>query len=177
MSQTIEEVLLTKREGGKKSLVVYLTGGLDEHFEATVEEVSASGADVIEIGIPFSDPVMDGPTIQRANDMALTSGATPVSILDRVKQIESSTPLAVMTYYNIAVSMGLERFASLLARSGVSGCILPDLPLEEVKPWADAADKEQVETILLAAPTAPDERLPLFVKGLEVSFMGSGCSE
>jgi len=65
-----------------------------------------------------------------------------------------------MTYYNIAASMGVERFASLLARSGVSGCILPDLPLEEVEPWANAADKEQVETILLAAPTAPDDRLP-----------------
>jgi len=174
MSQTIEEVLLTKRQGGKKSLVVYLTGGLDKHFEATVEEVSASGADVIEIGIPFSDPVMDGPTIQRANDMALTSGATPVSILDRVKQIETSTPLAVMTYYNIAVSMGLERFASLLARSGVSGCILPDLPLEEVEPWVDAADKEQVETILLAAPTAPDERLPVICERSRGFIYGVG---
>ncbi len=159
MNRTIEETLLSKRESGGKSLVVYLTGGLDEYFEATVEEVSASGADVIEIGIPFSDPVMDGQTIQRANDVALSSGATPVNILDRLKQIESTTPLAVMTYYNIAASMGVERFASMLARSGVSGCILPDLPLEEVEPWAEVADKEKIETILLAAPTAPDERL------------------
>ena len=159
MNRTIEETLLSKRESGGKSLVVYLTGGLDEYFEATVEEVSASGADVIEIGIPFSDPVMDGPTIQRANDVALSSGATPVNILDRLKQIESTTPLAVMTYYNIVASMGVERFASMLARSGVSGCILPDLPLEEVEPWAEVADKEKIETILLAAPTAPDERL------------------
>ena len=76
MTSTIEEALLTNRKNGKKSLVVYLTGGLDEHFESTVEEVSAAGADVIEIGIPFSDPVMDGPTIQQANDKALAAGAT-----------------------------------------------------------------------------------------------------
>ena len=174
MTSTIEEALLANRKNGKKSLVVYLTGGLDEHFESTVEEVSAAGADVIEIGIPFSDPVMDGPTIQQANDKALAAGATPISILDRVKRIESPTPMAVMTYYNIAASMGLERFASSLAQSGVSGCILPDLPLEEVEPWIKAADEEKIETILLAAPTAPDERLPIICEKSKGFIYGVG---
>ena len=159
MTNSIEEALLSNRKNGKKSLVVYLTGGLDDHFESTVEEVSAAGADVIEIGIPFSDPVMDGPTIQSANDMALAAGATPISILDRVKRIESPTPMAVMTYYNLVYRMGHERFASDIASAGISGCILPDLPLEELDQWSAVASKSNIATILLAAPTTPDERL------------------
>ena len=121
--------------------------------------VADAGADVIEIGVPFSDPVMDGPTIQAANDRALASGATPTSILDQVRGIDAGVPLAVMTYYNIAFRAGLERFAASLVDAGVSGCILPDLPLEETGPWVEAADDVGIETILLAAPTASDERL------------------
>ena len=121
--------------------------------------MAAAGADAIEIGIPFSDPVMDGPTIQRANDRALTSGATPQSILQALSGADLGVPTAAMTYVNIAHHMGYERFAASLAAAGVSGCILPDLPLEEVDEWAEAAAAAGVETVLLAAPTAADERL------------------
>ncbi len=156
----VENALRERRERGGKALVPYVTGGLGDDWTATVEAVAAAGADVIEIGIPFSDPVMDGPTIQEANDRSLRAGATPPGILDALGGLDVGVPLVVMTYYNIAFRMGLKRFAASLAAAGVSGCILPDLPLEETGPWAQAADESGVETILLAAPTTPDDRLP-----------------
>ena len=159
MTGRLEAALRAGRDRGK-CLVPYLTGGLGDGWLETVEAVAAAGADAIEIGIPFSDPVMDGPTIQRANDRALASGATPQSILGALSGADLGAPTAVMTYVNIAHHMGYERFASSLAAAGVSGCILPDLPLEEVDEWAEAAAAAGVETVLLAAPTAGDERLP-----------------
>jgi len=161
MSGGVETALRNRREAGGKCLVAYLTGGLGDDWVETVQAVVGAGADVIEVGVPFSDPVMDGPTIQAANDRALAAGVTPTSVLDDLRGVEFGAPLAVMTYYNIAFRAGLERFASSLADAGVAGCILPDLPLEETGPWAEAADAAGVETILLAAPTAPDDRLPV----------------
>ena len=155
----VEVALRARRDSGGKCLVVYLTGGLGDDWLETARAVAAAGADVIEIGVPFSDPVMDGPTIQAANDVALDGGATPVGILDALRGADVGVPLAVMTYYNIAYRMGLERFAELLMAAGVSGCILPDLPLEEAGPWLDVAAVAGVEPILLAAPTAPGARL------------------
>ena len=156
----VETALRARRAAGGSCLVPYLTGGLGDDWVETVRAVAAAGADAIEIGMPFSDPVMDGPTIQAANDRALAAGVTPQSVLDGLRGADIGVPTAVMTYGNVAHHMGYERFASSLAAAGVSGCILPDIPLEEVGPWADAADAAGIETILLAAPTAPDERLP-----------------
>jgi tryptophan synthase alpha chain len=102
---------------------------------------------------------MDGPIIQMASERALAAGATPPSILDALRDVDAGVPLAVMTYYNIAFRMGHERFARSLVDSGVCAAILPDLPLEEVGPWAEVADDVGVETVLLAAPTADDARL------------------
>lgn len=157
---TIEARLRARRAAGRKLLVPYLTGGFSDEWVDCVRAAAASGADAIEIGIPFSDPVMDGPTIQQASDIALRRGATPQSVLDDLRGIDIDVPLAVMTYANIAFHAGWERFAHWLHSAGVAGAILPDIPLEEIGPWAAAADAEGVETILLAAPTAPDERLP-----------------
>jgi len=159
MTGALETSLRAARAGGRKLLVPYLTGGLGADWLASVESVAEAGADAIEIGIPFSDPVMDGPVIQAASEQALAQGTTPVSVLDALRQADAGVPLAVMTYYNIAARMGLRRFAASLAESGVAAAILPDLPLEEVEPWARAADWGGVETVLLAAPTASDERL------------------
>ena len=103
---------------------------------------------------------MDGPTIQEANDRALEGGATPRGILDALRDADIGVPTAVMTYANIAFHMGWERFMSELVASGVSGCILPDIPLEETAEWTTAADDVGIETVMFAAPTAPDERLP-----------------
>jgi tryptophan synthase alpha chain len=156
----LETVLRSRRSAGRKLLVPYVTGGLGTEWPEVVRAVADAGADAIEIGIPFSDPVMDGPVIQAASEQALAAGATPGGILDELAKVDAGVPLAVMTYYNIAFRMGLERFAHTLAASGVAAAILPDLPLEEVGPWAVRADEAGVETVLLAAPTAPDERLP-----------------
>ena len=127
---------------------------------ASMVAMAEAGCDVIEVELPYSDPVMDGPVIQAASEQALAAGATPHGILDELARVDAGVPLAVMTYYNIAFRTGLQRFAENVAASGVAAAILPDLPLEEVGPWARRADAAGVETVLLAAPTAPDERLP-----------------
>ena len=154
----LEAALRDRRSQGGKALVPYLTGGLGE-WQAALAAAADRGADAIEVGIPFSDPVMDGPVIQQANDRALADGVTPLGVLDALGRLDVGIPLAVMTYYNIAFRFGLERFASVLAERGVAAAILPDLPLEESGPWTEAADAAGVETVLLAAPTASDERL------------------
>lgn len=157
----LEAHLRERRDAGRKLLVPYMTGGMRDDWVELVAAMADAGADAIEIGIPFSDPVMDGPTIQEASQIALDRGATPVSVLDELRErLDTTIPLIAMTYYNIAFRVGHEKFASMLAGAGISGCILPDLPLEEVGPWAAAADQHDIETVLLAAPTAPDERLP-----------------
>jgi tryptophan synthase alpha chain len=148
-----------KRDLGRKLLVPYITGGL-AGWQDAVRAAAANGADAIEIGIPFSDPVMDGPVIQQASLQALTGGATPVTILEQVRTLDVDIPLAVMLYYNTVFRFGHRRFAELLASSGISAAIVPDLPLEESTEWTRAADVSGIDTVMLAAPTAPDERLP-----------------
>lgn len=157
---TLEATLRAARDRGRKLLAPYVTGGLGDDWTDVVRAIADAGADTIEIGIPFSDPVMDGPVIQLASDRALAAGATPQSILDELRDHDAGIPLTAMTYYNICFHMGHERFARSLLDAGVSAAILPDLPLEEVGPWAAVADASGVETVMLAAPTAPDERLP-----------------
>ena len=157
----LESWLRERRDAGRKLLVPYVTGGYPvDDWPQLIEGFAAAGADAIEIGIPFSDPVMDGPTIQEASTLALAGGIDPGVVLDRVAAVEVDVPLIAMTYYNICFRMGHRRFANALKEAGIAGAILPDLPLEEVGPWARAADHVGVETVLLAAPTAPDERLP-----------------
>lgn len=155
----METEFRAKRAAGRKLLVPYITGGLPGWQDA-VRAAAAAGADAIEIGIPFSDPVMDGPIIQQASQAALDAGATPVSILQDARSLDVSIPLAVMTYYNTVHHAGHERFAAQLADAGIVAAIVPDLPLEEAGPWCTAADAAGIETVMLAAPTAPDERLP-----------------
>ena len=156
----LEQALRAGRDAGRKLLVPYVTGGYGDDWLDVVRAAADAGADAIEIGVPFSDPVMDGPVIQEASEAALRAGATPASILDALRRADVGVPLVVMTYYNVAFHMGHERFARELAASGVVAAILPDLPLEEAGPWATVADVEGIETVMLAAPTAPDERLP-----------------
>lgn len=155
----METEFRAKRAAGRKLLVPYITGGYPGWQDA-VRACAAAGADAIEIGIPFSDPVMDGPVIQQASQAALEGGATPVSILHQARSLDVSIPLAVMLYYNTVHHAGHERFAAQLRDAGIVAAIVPDLPLEESGPWCTAADAAGIETVMLAAPTAPDERLP-----------------
>jgi tryptophan synthase alpha chain len=158
MSGPLEAALRSRRETGGKSLVPYVTGGFGD-WELIVAALADAGADAIEVGIPFSDPIMDGPVIQEASQRALDAGANPGSIVAGLAELDVAVPTAVMTYYNIVYRFGLDRFAAELAAAGVSAAILPDLPLGEAAPWLTAAERAGIEAVLLAAPTSPDERL------------------
>lgn len=154
----MEAHLRALRDGGRKILGPYLTAGLPgwlDHVRAAVD----AGADVVEIGIPFSDPAMDGPVIQAASERALRAGVTPASIFSELRRLDVDVPLVAMTYYNLAFHMGDVRFAGELADAGLSGMILPDVPVEEQGPWRAAADPAGIETVLLAGPITPDDRL------------------
>ncbi len=155
----LEQVLRSRRDAGRKLLLPYVTGGLIDGWTDVVLAFADAGADAIEIGIPFSDPVMDGPTIQAASERALQRGTTPGSILSDLHGLDCDVPLVAMTYCNIAFRMGARRFAAELAGAGVDGVILPDVPLEELDAWKPAADAADVETVLLASPLTPDDRL------------------
>jgi tryptophan synthase alpha chain len=156
---SIEARLRARRDEGRKLLVPYITGGLDDEWVDVLRAVTDAGADAVEIGIPFSDPVMDGPVIQVASQRALARGASPTSVITEASKYDGDAPLAVMTYVNLVGHTGYRRFAAALADAGISGAILPDLPLDELAPWAEAADAHDIETVLLAAPTTPDDRL------------------
>ena len=155
----LERALRSRRDAGHKLLVPYITGGLGRDWVQVVEAVAAAGADAVEIGLPFSDPVMDGPVIQQASQQALAAGTTPTSVLSELARIDVDVPLVVMTYYNIVFRAGHRRFARSLVEQGVAGAIVPDLPLIELDGWGEAADDAGVETVLLAAPNTPDATL------------------
>ncbi len=156
---SLESVLRSRRDAGHKLLVPYVTGGMDDRWLITLEALADAGADAVEVGIPFSDPMIDGPTIQEASLRALRRGTTPDGILADLSRLDVGIPVVVMTYYNLIYRAGHVRIAGLMRDSGVSGAIIPDLPLEEVDPWAEAADAAGVATVLLVAPSTPDERI------------------
>ena len=130
----VEPHLRSVRASGRKILITYMTGGLGPDWVETLETMVAAGADLVEIGIPYSDPVMDGPTIQEASSRALALGANPGSILDDIGRVPVAVPLVAMTYYNVVFRAGHQRFASMLVQAGVRGAIIPDIPLEESGP-------------------------------------------
>src|SRR5690349_23606272 len=135
MSIDLEAHLRARRADGRKPLVPYVTGGLGHEWCDVVRAVVDAGADAVEVGIPFSDPIMDGRTIQEASQRALDLGATPIGVIDALAQIDAPVPLIVMTYYNLVLRLGHERGAHALAGAGISGAIIPDLPLDELDGW------------------------------------------
>jgi tryptophan synthase alpha chain len=120
-----------------------------------------NGADVIEVGLPFSDPMADGPTIQQSSCTALENGTTPESVFRIIEKAKAraSCPFVIMTYYNPALRMGLTEFAKRAKAAGTDGAIVPDLPPEEADEWLDAARGAGLDTIFLVAPTTPPERM------------------
>jgi tryptophan synthase alpha chain len=160
----LERRLGEARAAGRKSLIVYLCAGDPDLLttERLVPALAAAGADVIELGVPFSDPLADGPTIQAAAERALRSGTTLSGILDlvgRLRREGCEVPLVLMGYMNPIVRMGVDAFVARSAEVGVDGFIVPDLPLEEADPLADAAAAKSLSLVLLAAPTTPPDRL------------------
>ncbi len=157
---------------GDKALVCFLTCG-DPDFSTTtklVAEIARSGADIIELGVPFSDPMADGPSIQASSCRALDHGATVKGVLNNIKEIRTGcdVPIVLMTYFNPVNKYGLERFANDAAQAGADGVILTDLPPEEAGEWKKAAESAGLSTIFLLAPTSTKDRIEL------VSKMGSG---
>ncbi len=155
----VEEYLSARRVAGHKLLGPFVTGQLRGDWLDVMSVYVESGADVIEVGVPFSDPVMDGTTIQAASSVALERGATPLGILADLATVEWPIPVVVMTYYNLVLHVGLDRFAAEMAAAGVRGIILPDVPVEELGPWWDAAAAHGIETVGLVGPVTPDDRL------------------
>lgn len=158
MMLSLQSELTKKRDSGSKILVPYITGGLGQDWLEVITAVVDAGADAVEVGIPFSDPMIDGPTIQRASQLALNQGATPISVLGALGGFSPGVPMAAMTYYNLIHHAGEERFAGWLADAGVSGAIFPDLPFEEGESWRRVAVKAGIETVQLVAPTTPRDR-------------------
>lgn len=169
MSQT-RIVRLFERLGveGRPALIAYITAG-DPSPEQTPELVRAlvhGGADLIELGVPFSDPVADGPVIQRASARALAAGTKLASVLEIAAEIRRSSeiPLLLFSYMNPVLRYGLEELARNAARSGIDGCLLTDLSVEEAEPYVCAMRKAGLDTVFLAAPTSTEQRLNLVVK-------------
>jgi tryptophan synthase alpha chain len=159
----IAKCFATLRAAGEMGIVAYITAG-DPSLDATLEFVLAleeAGTDVIELGVPFSDPLADGPTIQRASERALKSGASLPKILDLVGRIRKSSqvPLVLFSYYNPILQMGLETFAAAASGSGVDGVLATDLSPEESVEYRRILAMHHLDTIFLCAPTSTDERL------------------
>jgi tryptophan synthase alpha chain len=151
------------RDLGELGLVAYITAG-DPSLDATYKFVLAlaeAGADVIELGVPFSDPLADGPTIQRASERALQSGTTLAAVLELVRRIRQSSqvPLVLFSYYNPILQMGLEKFAAAASEAGADGVLATDLTPEESEEYRRILHAQHLDSIFLAAPTSSDERL------------------
>ncbi|MBP2656484.1 MAG: trpA [Firmicutes bacterium] len=164
----LTERLSVQKKMGRKGLIIYLTAGYPD-MDTTLAAVLAAaeaGADIIEIGIPFSDPIADGPVIQKAATLALNRGATTAQALDLIRRIRAKTavPLAAMTYTNTILHYGPEAFMNDFGAAGINGVIVPDLPLEETDLLADVCRKASIDLIQFIAPTSTAERIAAISK-------------
>jgi tryptophan synthase alpha chain len=153
------------KRGGRKGLIAYLTAGdpAPGRTPALVEALERGGADLIELGVPFSDPIADGPVIQRAGERALRAGTTLAGVLGIAARVRerSQVPLLLFTYLNPVVRYGLDRLARDAAQAGIDGCLLTDASVEEAGEYAGAMHRSGLDTVFLAAPTSTERRLRL----------------
>src|SRR5580693_802941 len=162
-SGRIQRKFRSLAEAGELGLIAYITAG-DPSLEASARIVVAAaeaGADIIELGIPFSDPVADGPVIQRASERALRGGTTLAGVLDLVRNLRAHTdvPLVLFSYFNPILQMGLQKFAESAASAGADGVLITDLTPEEADEYRATVQAQGLDTIFLAAPTSTNERL------------------
>jgi tryptophan synthase alpha chain len=157
------------RAEGRAALMPYLMGGFPDHETATAiaRAYADAGADLIELGVPFSDPLADGPTIHAADTAALAGGATLESVLGTCAAVGDRVPVALMVYANMVLATGAVEFAELAATAGASGVIVPDLPLEEQGEIREALGERGLALIPLVAPTTPPERRARICAGAE----------
>lgn len=171
-AELLGETLAGARAEGRAALIAYLPAGfptVDGGIDA-IKAVFDGGADVVEVGLPHSDPVLDGPVIQTADDIALRGGVRIADVMRTVREAHLATgkPVLVMTYWNPIDRYGVERFTAELAAAGGAGCILPDLPVQESALWRESAAKHGLATVFVVAPSSKDARLA------EITDAGSG---
>lgn len=155
---TLSARLAASKAKGGRLLVVYLVAGSTPDWLDTAAAAAAHGADALEIGLAFSDPLIDGPVIQAAASDALARGSTLSTVCDELGGRDLGVPLVAMTYCNVLARPGYDTSARRLAEAGVAGALLPDLPLEALSEWHDAARPAGLETVLLAAPSTTPAR-------------------
>ncbi|MFI7399955.1 tryptophan synthase subunit alpha [Streptomyces sp. NPDC049541] len=170
--QLLTDTLAAAKAEGRAALIAYLPAGfptVDGGIEA-IKAVFDGGADVVEVGLPHSDPVLDGPVIQTADDIALRGGVKIADVMRTVREAHTATgkPVLVMTYWNPIDRYGVERFTAELAEAGGAGCILPDLPVQESALWREHAEKHGLATVFVVAPSSKDARLA------QITAAGSG---
>ncbi|MFG3286425.1 tryptophan synthase subunit alpha [Streptomyces sp. NPDC048111] len=168
----LDDTLARAKSEDRAALIAYLPAGFPT-VDGGIEAVKAAfdgGADVVEVGLPHSDPVLDGPVIQTADDIALKGGVKIADVLRTVREAHEATgkPVLVMTYWNPVDRYGVERFTAELAEAGGAGCILPDLPVQEAGVWREHAEKHGLGTVFVVAPSSRDERLA------QITAAGSG---
>lgn len=160
---SVSELFEKTRAEGRAALVGYLPAGFPTVAEsaALIEAMVAGGVDLVEVGLPYSDPVMDGPTIQAAAEQALTEGFRVAELFDVVRASAAVAPTVVMTYWNPVEKYGVERFAADLAAAGGSGLITPDLIPDEAGEWIAASEQHDLDRIFLVAPSSTDDRISM----------------
>ncbi len=170
----IKNAILSVNEKREAALIPFLTAGFPDTdiFVDLALAILDAGGDLLEIGIPFSDPLADGPTIQASSQVALSNGINVSKTLNLCREIRKKTdkPLIIMTYINPVLAYGLKEFARSCRETGIDGVIIPDLPPEEASEWKRYAREEGVDTIFLMAPTTNKERFPL-INGYTSGFI------
>jgi len=160
----LEKALRERRDAGGRVFIPYVTGGFPGVDASLLRALQDAGADAVEVGIPFSDPVMVGGVIQEASRLALEAGARPSRILETIAEAALDVPVAVMTYVNPVYRHGFEMFLDEAESAGVAGVIVPDLPVDEAGDWTAACAAHGVASVLLAAPGTASERLAWIAK-------------
>ncbi|PIA31575.1 hypothetical protein AQUCO_04900105v1 [Aquilegia coerulea] len=170
-SLSVSETFTKLREQGKVALIPYITAG-DPNLSTTAEALKvldSCGSDIIELGVPYSDPLADGPVIQAASTRALANGTNLESIISMLKEVipQISCPVSLFTYYNLILKRGIGNFMATLNDAGVHGLVVPDVPLEETETLREEAAKNNIEIVLLTTPTTPTERMKPIVEAAE----------
>jgi tryptophan synthase alpha chain len=161
--QLLADTLAQAKQENRAALITGMTAGFPTVSDsiAAIQAMLDNGADIVEVGLPHSDPLLDGPVVQAADDIALRAGVRIADVIRTVRVAHQATgkPVLVMSYWNPIDKYGVERFSSELAAAGGAGCILPDLPVQESALWRENAARHSLATIFVAAPSTTDERL------------------